>query len=406
MNTRQFGASQLVVVLIVAAILSLLGLAMQLLAFVGNQLTLTTAQGSKAFYAAEGAMLESISRFRTDPDWPLMTANQFAQVYDQDGVEISRLITLDPATNLYQIDITADARGVKRRLLGSFSRQTGASQDVAIVLVLDNSVSMQQTYGGAQAIEQAKQAALSFVDTLATSYPAGVRVSTLSFNTCASNATPLYNIKENGQLQALKGQLSGLGTAGGTNIADAMREANAALASASPDEQKVVLVLSDGVPNHNNDTSCNPGQSQPCISNACLNDSLRSVAENYGPLSQPTDQYGNLVGISCSQSALTNATTLKTIRDATVFSIFLDSYEGLGSYSAPACGVVSETSQLGRLTMLRLSSEPVTTFDDTAWDQFVYYKETSNPRELTDIYQTIAGSITSGTAFRYTEVEP
>lgn len=398
--SNQAGGSHLVLVLIVAFILVLILSSVQFLAFINLKQTARVNFSHRAYFSAEGALFETINHLKSDPTWP--PTLPFTDSYNINDVEIDRHIDLDPDTGEVIVTINADSRGARRKLVGRFapvSSDQTSNLPLDIVLLFDRSGSMgewQLPDGTATAISIAKQAAINFVDSI--SQVSNAQVGFVAYNNQVypqapnQGYFPLSPIQDSTQLTGI---IDGVWATNATNISAALDQARIEFEERGrSNTQKIIILLSDGVPSKALPTPPeHPAGSEglvTCPSDACISPS--GSATGFEPLNR---------GIYCTDNAISIASDLKA-NDVTIFSVFISNYAQVDS-SKIHCGINSRAEELGLNTMFDISSETgilATTTDPT------YFKQTTNLDELDQIYQDIAGTVTTPGFFQYFETEP
>ena len=122
-----------------------------------------------------------------------------------------------------------------------------SSRPVDIVLVLDQSGSMKESFGKGSRQEAMKSAVKKFIDNIDPN--GGHRVSVVTFGSDASKLADWTSADEAGKASLLS-KIDKLPKEpqGATNVAAGMNTANSLLNSANEESQKVVIVFTDGVP--------------------------------------------------------------------------------------------------------------------------------------------------------------
>lgn len=432
MNSLKFnnsGVSNLTLVLVIAAVFIFL------LSGILAYISLNTRQSSlvintqRALFIAEGTMFETVQRLVTDPGWPanLLDDGIYTDSFELDEAEITRKIELIQSTDdanlleeLIYITIIARYNDVVKKLEGTYKAQGQTAKDMDIMLVIDISGSM--TWGTPSPDTFTVEAAKSFVSKLSQQVVGQrIRIGLATYSRHGHLNVGLRDILVEESHEELISAIDSLVFDGETNIGHGLMRAQEAFEEVDDLSNPIVVLFSDGVAQRARPGSCSgvllegmpediaagfpnwePGI---CMSNACV-----LPDTGYSP-----DNLGNC----CSQDAILAADSLKNL-GATVFSISLTSqYNNTHTYcrwfhgdpqNHPDDNFVigkRKTIELGRLTMLRTSSEDPNVQlppDNTSLD---YYKETSDINQILHIYNEIAQEIIQQSFdFKYREVEP
>jgi hypothetical protein len=397
------GDSQLLLVLVVAMILSLLTFTMLSISYLQTKQASQLSYSKESYFASEGSLYETVQHIKNDPLWP--SPLPFNDSYQIGKTNITRNI-IDSAGTL-MITVDADTFGAKRRLLGEFQRHTTSAETLDIIIIVDNSQSMDmKDASNVDSMTYARDAAATFVDIIANKNPSS-RIGLVTFSNSASLLSPLTQ-----DFGGLKTIINNLGVVSGTNTAAGVKMARTELDNtARSNAIKVIVLLSDGVAqwSTSSDPLCVPcangGECTldplpigKCVSNACVR-----PGSGYAPDNQ---------GDCCSQDAIVQADIAKnqslppatTPRDYKIFSIALTS-----NYTFSYCGGTTDKSKsilLGKLTMLRISSEPLTSTLPPPGGALTYYFEATQGSYLDSIFTGLANSISLPGYFHYHELEP
>ena len=363
------GLSTLLLVFVIASILALAILAMQLGALLGARRSSQIQYSQTAFFAAEGALYRTIQNLRDDPSWPSPDILPLTDSYEFGQTEIKR--TISNAGDNLKIEITATANKAKRKLTAEFS-QSETEQALDIILVIDHSLSME----GAP-LADAKTAAIEFVNAIEEN-SAENRIGLVKYSSSAQIAQELTN-----QFDQLREIIAQDPVEGTTNIGKAIYEATEELDdNGRLNNIKVIILLSDGISNLANDSSsCGSCNNWPCL----------EETSGFSPDNS---------GTCCTDDAINQAIRAKNqSREYIIFSVLLNNI-----YKSD-CENISSTETLGRLTLLRISSQP----NDPPLpdgEEYTFYKETIDSDQLNIIYEKIAQIITSPEFFSIQEEDP
>lgn len=418
--SNQHGASQILLVLIVALLITLIMLSIQILALVDTRQAASNQFSQIAYFAGEGAMFETVRDVNSFySDW--FDRLPIQDTYTINNTQITRTLEQDDVR--IKITIVADSGGARKKLVGYFKPEELLEPTLDVVLVLDRSGSMRGVdVEGITSLEHATKAAELFVDAI-NQRTTKAQVAIISFNHYSDrynltnpaesfSSLPLTPTSEKSKFLA---KLNSLSPEGGTNIAEAIYQGRLMLQNRGRlGAGKVMVLLSDGVPQFVRDSQADQPDVQlsDCYQNnngsdprACPTDACISTT---GTSYSPRNNSGTKVGNCCTNRAISEAISAKsTFRRAdgsdglALFSIALTS-----NYENSFCGDVNLTRSLGRHTLLDLSSEPSDTPLDQSADQYEFFFETADPAALEPIFEEIGHSVTSPAFFEYFEVEP
>ncbi len=378
---HQQGASHLLLVLIVSTILLLLSFSIQIIIFLQVKQASTTTSSYQAYFAAEGAMFTTVNRINSNPHWPDPNQLPLTDTLSTNQALITRSISLN-SDNQYLISITADVGGTKRKLHGIFKPQSSSTPPLDIILVLDQSGSMNNFSDPSKPrpIYALKTATANFIDSIASQNPTA-QIGVVTYN---STPTLLQPLSPPSQFEITKTLIASITPNSLTNIGGAIQLAQDHLkTSHRPHSHPVILVFSDGIANRSSNFVCNSS----CPTNPCL-------SPNTGYL--PSDS-----GTCCTNDAITQAFLAKSSPlSPTIFSILLSNFN-----STDTC-TTNDILTLGRYTLFRISSEPDSAPLPQPNQPHTYYFETTNPQDLNQIYSHIATLITTPGFFQYSELPP
>lgn len=289
---EQAGFSNLLLVLILAALLALLMAPMMFIANFQARQANSSLQSQKAYFEAEGALLATLKLVQdfntpgstysgalaTNSGQPGFGAGGAGGYYGfgaggaggyagysngtlADGIEtfqvgdttITREISTDPTTGVKLIAVTADTNGYKRKLVAEF-KQSQTSVPAAsiegnldLALVLDRSGSMDQADKFPKAVEAAIALTNKIEESTATS-----QISTWFFHDVVG--TYPFNQELTQDYNLVRDKLSRAQTGSGTNVLDGLYHGRKELSSprtqAEGEARKVMILLSDGRANH------------------------------------------------------------------------------------------------------------------------------------------------------------
>ncbi len=166
------------------------------------------------------ALLPVSALAAAEPTWP-----------SPGSVKIDKIKTDTSDPGQWKIKLTVEGKNVTK------------TSDV--VLVMDCSYSMSQNLGGSSKISQARNAANSFVNSLLPTGNTTNRIAVVKFST---NATRVIGLTGASNRSAVISAINGLTADSYTNIGAGLDEARSIL-NASPADDKVIVLLSDGLPN-------------------------------------------------------------------------------------------------------------------------------------------------------------
>ncbi|MBN1263191.1 MAG: VWA domain-containing protein [Candidatus Pacebacteria bacterium] len=353
------GLSSLLVVFLVSIILGLVLIVIQLNSLLEAKRAAQVLYSQTAFFAAEGALYQTVQRLEDNPGWPEYLPWQDS--YHINETLIRRTITLVDEGPQVKIDITATVKQAKRRLTANFGHRSEEKPPLDIILVMDVSGSMK-----GEPLNRSAEAAITFVDLFETEETED-RIGLISYS---DNAEKQSGLTDNFTL--LRNQIAALSTGGRTNIGDALFEAVSELNENGREETtKVIVILSDGLANEDHADICTGCTFWPCL----------NPGSGFSP-----DNSGNC----CTDDAVSQIAAAKIEPyEYVVFAILLN------NINQSECGNISSTEDLGRLTLLRVSSEETDRPLPEIGETYTYYKETGDSSELENIYREIAATISS-----------
>jgi hypothetical protein len=458
---RQRGMASLTLVLIVVTIISLIMVPIQLISYIRNNQAVRFAHSQYAFFAAEGAYAETVTRLKKHESWG-KNFTLFPETYHIGPNEITRMITWKSTDNKFEIDILANNRIAQRRITGEFTPAvtTSSSPPIDIVIVLDYSYSMIENCSSPNCpLDILKQATLNLVDTLKTN--PNIRLGAVKFSSSSLNDT---NIPLGKRTPATKTQLLGTNDETiwqqfinnvpeggssyiypyGTNISAGLYAAKEEFdtnPNSDPSAEKVMIFFSDGVPQSgiNNasypDTlKCDANSDEPCNcdGNECAteassinagykrldgaNNKILYTPFNWNSSISAIDHYGSF----CTDQAITIATDMRNITEpATIYSVFLNNAPKAACapnpYEVnPGSVYTDKVLKLGRLTTFSISNEgndpdKVKDFDPsapTAAGIYQYYFEASHISQLTGIFDGLGSTLSTPGSAAYGETIP
>jgi len=375
--SKHQGLSSLFLVFIIGVLLSLIVAILQFDSLLSTKRNAQTQRSQQAFFAAEGALYETIQHLRNDPFWPESFPDQTEYIIGE--AKVKRTITKED--NQLKIDLSANVKGAKRRLIAGFVYSSGERSPLDIVMIIDRSGSM-----NGSPLSYAQEAAKKFLDIIEFE-AADDYVSLVSYSDYASLDQSLTN-----QYFKIKNAVNHLNAGGMTNIGDALNKAGKELLeNGREDSIKVIVLLSDGVANRTNPAifTCESCSTWPCL--------------DPNEVFDPADETDQKMGSCCTHFAVSQAQETKEA-GFTIFSILLNNITYSDCGSSP--GDIISTENLGRLTLLRASNESADQPLPETGERYVFYKETKNESELENIYEEIAHAITSPEFFEYQEALP
>lgn len=404
----QRGISSLVLVLFAVVILSSIIVAIFAMALVLTRQSTRFYTSQSAFFAAEGAMFETIERIRNEAYvWPPgfnSEGDSHSDSYPLGETMIDRTVNYkenDLGVLYYEIIINAYNRGSRRSLEASYmpispgsSRTTAPNYD--IVLALDYSGSMNQTWIDEQppAIYYLRPAALNFIDAVE-EHPGDNRIGLILWN--HEIAYSSRNFIGEDYFFDLKNVIRTAAPYGSTDINLAVSSARDMMLGSRTDAETIIIIFSDGIPNY-------PIVEPRCPDNACVS----SFNTSYEPMQNIGDTlfgYGNI----CTNMAVSESNLAK-LAGYDVYTIFLKSYPPLFSVE---CRNYDSMHLLGQYTLLRMSSEDNESslnFDQVKANnnEYAYFRSTEEASDLSDIFEGILTQIIapSGGSVIYHEVDP
>jgi len=392
------GASTLIVVLMAVMIITIIMVPIALVSYIQTRQSTRFFTSQSAYFAAEGALFETIQHLKQDPNWPSVA--NYVDQYTIGTTTIDREI-IDG--NPIQIIIKASNKGSNRRIEAQFTpgdEDAGPSPFYDIMMVFDTSGSMcnsrcnstnQDLSNPTESIEFLKVAALSFVDKISTN-PQN-QIGYVAFHSGIREVQPLTS-----SFNTVRTMITNLDAGGGTNIARAVNRTTSELNGplSRPGVEKLIIFFSDGVPQHSHlPQTCAGDLDEPCDcdDNEC---SQASPDSGYEPRQQnPINTY---YGSFCTNDGFNQATLAKS-NGFTFYSIFLI------TQAASQCGDPARIKELGQWLLFRMSSET----DSLQFDEnivYEFYKETDNAADLESIFDDIADDISTGSFLQYQETDP
>lgn len=401
MKLNKKGYSNLVIVFMLSTFMTLILFALLLTSYLDSKRVAQIVDSKKAYYFAEAAMNETILEIRNSP-----AVRPDDQTYMVADAEVTRETTEDPPDCPIRVELNSKYKNAKRKISACF--ETGAAMTVPldIVLVTDHSGSMEN--GSPTSLRVAKDAGKSFVDVVnnkAIQEDVAHRIGVVLFGGSAEKKSSLHSVKSVADMNLIKNAIEENRNCGGsTNIADGIYMAREELKNNGRDDSiKVILILSDGVPQKAY-SSCS------CRSNECtcsFKDGCNPMSNAYKPHYE-----GKNEGNCCTNDAIEQAEKAKNEDGFIIFSIHLG--KNYKHTADSLCGDDGEddvdglaaTKKLGRLTLLRVSNEPPDQTLPEPGETRTYYKETDEDEELENIYNEIAESITLPTFGTLSEEVP
>lgn len=416
---HQQGISSLVMVLFAVVILSSIMIAIYAMALVLNRQSTRFYTSQSAFFAAEGAMFETIERMKNPAyDWPgfVNEGDTVTDEYSLGESMITRTITYvegDDGIFYYQIIIDAYNRGSRRSLEASYvpvsTSTTTTSKDFDIILVLDYSFSMTEGQRAIDALKEAVGVGVDdgFIDLVAALPNSNARH---RLGLVIYDHGIMYSHNLTNDFALIESQVAARNPGGGTDIDRALRRAQEFLRSpistARPDSEKIIVLFSDGIPRMHwiGTTEIN------CVANACLADPP-NVTVNPNGVFEPAQLYDieySYYGNQCTHKVFEKAQEIKLVDNFSIYTVFFPTRTG-----DTACGISDANYQsmyaLGRYLMLRASSE--SDESSLSYDpdkEYQYFHTGNNVADLKENFKDIFTEITtsSGGSIRYHEVDP
>lgn len=150
LNEKGFSLLSTIIILITCAVFLLGGLWM--ISLQSIEISQSSGASEASFYAAEGAMAQTMAFLKNNPSWPPINPPDFGDdpVYWRDttifnGINIERevSVTRDSSGQLvYTVSVRSQAKNTPRKLLATVTRQQESRPILDIVLALDISGSM------------------------------------------------------------------------------------------------------------------------------------------------------------------------------------------------------------------------------------------------------------------------
>lgn len=362
----QLGIATLPVVLILALLLQIIGVAVLLLSRYSIQRSQQFHYSQQALFASEGALNDWVLQFTYEPSW--VFESTYSDTIVIGDVPVQRSFVYDDQSKIYHITIQSNYHGAKRKLVAEYSREkTSESHEefppIDILFVMDRSKSMTPIIANLlEAMEALVRSSYLRSDD---------KIGLISYNDYAVFEQHLTTDR-----QKMIDKLHAMTIWGTTFLSEGLLYANQELETVASDEyEKIVIVFSDGVAN-----KWRLGADVlNCPTDACFDP---ASPDNYAP-----DGGGNL----CTQDAITWSNQLRD-KGYELYSVY---FAGVPQ-TPPACGDVSLTVELGRRTMKNLVDDPT------------HYFETDDTSELEEIFKQIGRQIeeTRIRKLKYEEVEP
>ena len=360
------GFATLPVVLVIALLLQIIGVAVLLLSRYSIARSQQFHYSQSALFAAEGALNDWILQFGYEPNW--INSSSYSDQVVIGDVPVQRSFTLDPVTGIYHIVIQSNYQGAKRKLVAEYSKNASPAQQeevvpLDIIFVTDRSKSMTPIMS--QLID-----AMESLVTSSYLRPED-KIGLVSYNDYAVFEQHLTTDR-----QKLIDKMNAMTVWGTTFLSEGLFYASQEFETVASDgNEKVLIVFSDGVAN-----KWRSGADVfDCPTDDCFNP---ASPNNYAP-----DGGGNL----CTNSAISWGDQLRA-KGYDLYSVF---FAGVPQ-TVPICGDVTLTVELGRRTMQGLVEDPS------------HYFETTDQKELEEIFKQIGRQIeeTRLRKLQYKEVEP
>ena len=237
-----------------------------------------------------------------------------------DGVKVSKTIAGTELENVFDITLTVDTPTEISRFY--------TEPDMAVVIVMDISNTMNSAFGGSTRYEAAMEAAEAFLDKFAASSDGISRIGYVAFNTDAHEIFDLKSCKDQSEANSLKNTMrqktgkiinaNGYGDDHSrfTNIEAGLKKARDMLDGAS-NENKYIIFLSDGFPT-TYISSDYYGYDPYCLSGTPGNDGVF-----YDMVTKKYCRYGTSYSDKAAIRARNMAASIKN-SGATIFSIGVD----------------------------------------------------------------------------------
>ena len=237
-----------------------------------------------------------------------------------DGVKVSKTIAGTELENVFDITLTVDTPTE----ISQFYKEP----DMAVVIVMDISNTMNSAFGGSTRYEAAMEAAEAFLDKFAASSDGISRIGYVAFNTNAHEIFGLQSCKDQSEANSLKNTMrqktgkiinaNGYGDDHSrfTNIEAGLKKARDMLDGAS-NENKYIIFLSDGFPTTYISNGYD-GYDPYCSSGTPGNDGVF-----YDMVTKKYCRYGTSYSDKAAIRARNMAASIKN-SGATIFSIGVD----------------------------------------------------------------------------------
>ena len=237
-----------------------------------------------------------------------------------DGVKVSKTIAGTELENVFDITLTVDTPTEISRFY--------TEPDMAVVIVMDISNTMNSAFGGSTRYEAAMEAAEAFLDKFAASSDGISRIGYVAFNTDAHEIFDLKSCKDQSEANSLKNTMrqktgkiinaNGYGDDHSrfTNIEAGLKKARDMLDGAS-NENKYIIFLSDGFPTTYISNGYD-GYDPYCSSGTPGNDGVF-----YDMVTKKYCRYGTSYSDKAAIRARNMAASIKN-SGATIFSIGVD----------------------------------------------------------------------------------
>lgn len=418
--SKENGFSNLLAVLILAALLALLMAPMLFIANFQARQANSSMQSQKAYFEAEGVLLAALKQLEdgkvSNTGGPpsggagflanqgftagaLPSTGSYADgvtTYVVDDTEITREISTDPVTGKRTIAVTANTNGYKRKLIAEIEQKSVVHGleysdrdpwDIAFVLDFSGSMGFDgapSLYSqlGYYPIDVLKKGVIDFVNS--SQFTSKDRVGIVTYAKTAKKHREIDYIYDK---PAFENLINGLSWQSGTNVAQGLAYGSELFDSMTPrtdpDElektKKVIILFTDGFPGHavqrgsynSNYYDCSNSRSNP-LSYGC-------PAEGCKPFVPADNRYGE----ECSDITIDTANIIKS-RGLTVFSVI---------YLNPF--LVSETLNLATFTgtelEFNLPKEMMKSISSNG-----RYSETIDIENISTIFEDIQHQTVSG----------